>query len=318
MARCQDLGFRRRHGLHEVFLRPLQPSDAASLKRLHDEIFPVNYDDAFFDAAAHRKNGVLGWAACVLPHEAHRNCVETDGNSNDDVVVGFITVRELVGVDEIPSGDCVLLGMDKNMIHDVRICYILTLGVAAAYRQQGIASQLLNLLENYAYQNGCQAIYLHVIDYNDVAKNFYTNSGFEKVVTLHKFYHIATGRAKFPDVTEYDAAVFVKGTQRLVITDRNRDELSIPMDEAVPFPLDPFSRADMHQEADHVPHVTMSLSRLFAHWFENLNRLLKAPLRILQPKIASTEINGGRRRGSIVRSSNAWLRRLFSVSDHNL
>ena len=45
--------------------RPLQPSDFASLKAAHAEMFPIDYEDTFYDAAVHSREGIFSWAATL-------------------------------------------------------------------------------------------------------------------------------------------------------------------------------------------------------------------------------------------------------------
>ena len=70
--------------------------------------------------------------------------------------------------------------------------YINTLGVVEAYRRQGIASHLLDLVAKRALQNSIQSLSLHVYVNNSEAIKFYESYGFvkEKEIDLsaHSFF----------------------------------------------------------------------------------------------------------------------------------
>jgi ribosomal protein S18 acetylase RimI-like enzyme len=200
--------------IRHVRYRCLQPSDAAALKRLHDVIFPIDYDQQFFDCATHAK-GIIGWAAVLPAHHYQATFPdETTVFTGGEQLVGFITARDFVGQEQIPSADWQYLSLDhgvrSTMTSQAKATYILTLGVAKTFRQHGVAMALLRLLERHAQLEGCVAMYLHVINYNMAAMNFYTKAGFTKAITLRNFYHIGTGRALYPDVKDYDASLFFK------------------------------------------------------------------------------------------------------------
>lgn len=99
--------------LSNVTYRPLVPSDQKKLKRMHDELLPVDYNQDFFDRACSQSRGILGYAA-VLPA--------------DEELVGFVTVCDLAA-HEIATADRRLLGLSGDENDDVRVMYILTLGV---------------------------------------------------------------------------------------------------------------------------------------------------------------------------------------------
>lgn len=205
----------------EVIVRPFVPADATALKQLHNKIFPVNYDESFFECTTHHR-GVIGWCACLTqrfaPHEGH--IARSNGDqlvirSNMGEIIGFITAKEFEGRESIPPGDIQLLNVDERYVDTVRLCYVLTLGVAEEYRKKGIASRLLRMLEQHAIRRNCCMMYLHVIDYNEAAKKFYSNFGFECVTVVKDFYYINTGRALFPDKKDFDASVFKKSLSYL-------------------------------------------------------------------------------------------------------
>lgn len=56
---------------------------------------------------------------------------------------------------------------------------------------QGIATELLALVVAHARAQAAQAVYLHVITYNEAAMAFYHRNGFSEVSLLRNFYYIA-------------------------------------------------------------------------------------------------------------------------------
>ena len=59
--------------------------------------------------------------------------------------------------------------------------YISNLAVKDSYRRQGIARQLLTKCEQLAHSWGYDAIQLHVLEHNKLAKQLYLNSGYQIV-----------------------------------------------------------------------------------------------------------------------------------------
>jgi hypothetical protein len=78
------------------------------------------------------------------------------------------------------------------------------------YRQQGVATHMLRLIEDLAQQQGCLAVYLHVITYNVAAMEFYRKNGFEAAGELKEFYFIPSGRALVQGQESYNAYIFMK------------------------------------------------------------------------------------------------------------
>ena len=68
--------------------------------------------------------------------------------------------------------------------------YILTLGVAEGFRHLGIASRLVAFVVQHARDSLCRAVYLHVIDYNKAAIQFYRRNDFEELALIRRFYKI--------------------------------------------------------------------------------------------------------------------------------
>jgi ribosomal protein S18 acetylase RimI-like enzyme len=194
--------------------RKLAEPDVGALRVLHQHLFPIDYDANFYDGAV-KGDGILGFAA-VSPQTAENNGTLEDRFPDattvfvgNEQLVGFITAKEFK-IHELPPTDRQLLGFSDQHCEDETVVYILTLGVAESFRNQGIARSLLARVESHAAKSGCTALYLHVITYNDAAAKFYQKSGFTLVTELKDFYYIRTGRALYPHIPNYNAYVFKK------------------------------------------------------------------------------------------------------------
>merc|ERR1711865_130029 len=94
------------------------------------------------------------------------------------IITGLITANV---VDE---DDCDEKGMLPSFSFSQRkLAYILTLGVNAEHRQNGLGRQLLKALREYLETCvcTCQAIYLHCLRTNEPALLFYSRLLFEQV-----------------------------------------------------------------------------------------------------------------------------------------
>ena len=192
-----------------ISLRKLVPNDIGAMKFLHEALFPIDYGDDFYERAGDG-DGILGYAA-VLPQGDSLERYPDDQTvfvGNNEQLVGFITTRK-VAVKEI-STDRRLIGVEDSRYDNAALLYILTLGVAEAFRNQGIASKLLLHIERQAARLGCSAVYLHVIDYNAAAAKFYTKAGYACLAELQDFYFIKTGRAPDASRLNYNGYIYLK------------------------------------------------------------------------------------------------------------
>ncbi|KAJ4957868.1 hypothetical protein NE237_024979 [Protea cynaroides] len=159
-----------------IVLRRIQPSDLEVLERIHGELFPIRYESEFFHNVVNGRD-IIAWGAVDRSRP---------GSQNDELI-GFITAR-VVSARESEIGD--LLRYDSSSIEQVLV-YILTLGVVKAYRNHGIATELIQEVINYASSIlTCRGVYLHVIAYNDRAIRLYKTMSFKCVRRLQNFYYI--------------------------------------------------------------------------------------------------------------------------------
>lgn len=81
--------------------------------------------------------------------------------------------------------------MNYSLIYDrIEIDYIYTL---EDYRNQNIATKLIDYLVNIGIQNKCSNITLEVNNSNLTAISFYEKNGFKKVGIRKKYYHNEDG-----------------------------------------------------------------------------------------------------------------------------
>ncbi len=121
------------------------------------------------------------------------------GNS---AIVGVI-VAKLCSEMELDAEDKHILKVDSERAP--KYCYILTLGVSAPFRRQGIARSLISYLTaalaSSAYFT-CQAIFLHVLADNISAIRMYERFGFSHHALLPRYYTL-------PDQQQADACTYV-------------------------------------------------------------------------------------------------------------
>ncbi|KAJ8907873.1 hypothetical protein NDN08_007977 [Rhodosorus marinus] len=126
------------------------------LQRLNTALFPVKYNDKFYQEAIRAPDGFVRLAYFQT------------------ILVGAVMVR-----------------FESNANGSSRL-YIMTLGVLAPYRERGIGAQLLDhvfeLLASHPLCSNVSEIALHVHTENTEAIAFYKNRGFEVVELIEKYY----------------------------------------------------------------------------------------------------------------------------------
>uniref|UniRef100_UPI00358FF320 N-alpha-acetyltransferase 50 n=1 Tax=Myxine glutinosa TaxID=7769 RepID=UPI00358FF320 len=134
-----------------VELGEVTPHNIKQLKRLNQVIFPVSYNDKFY-------NDVL--EVGELARLAYFN----------DIVVGAVCCR-------------------VDMADGQKRLYIMTLGCLARYRRLGIGTKMLNHVLNICHKDGTfDNIFLHVQVSNESAMRFYHKFGFEVIETKAQYY----------------------------------------------------------------------------------------------------------------------------------
>ncbi|ETV66413.1 hypothetical protein H257_17189 [Aphanomyces astaci] len=147
-----------------IVLRRIEPRDVAQLQALHEDWFPIRYNESFYQHAGQGmwENGEPLFTQVAL--------------CNEDII-GAVTAQ-IQRCDDTE---------DKCLIHQSKdtsttLMYILTLGARQDYRRKGIASVLLTTCINEAKaDSSCRALYLHVKADNGQAIRFYEKNGFHRL-----------------------------------------------------------------------------------------------------------------------------------------
>ncbi|GBF94521.1 histone acetyltransferase-like [Raphidocelis subcapitata] len=183
----------------QVFVRPLAPEDLGCVKAAHNALFPIDYDDAFFNKAVRGLDRIFSWGAFAA----------SPGAPGGGELVGFVTAR-LVKLHECETHDRALMGLSSLVLDHDCVAYILTLGVLDGWRGRGLALRLIGLVGAHAAATRARAVFLHVISYNAAAIRLYSRAGFACAGRLPSFYVIQSGRQPDPSTPVYDAFLFVR------------------------------------------------------------------------------------------------------------
>uniref|UniRef100_A0A7S0S3M9 N-alpha-acetyltransferase 60 n=1 Tax=Chlamydomonas leiostraca TaxID=1034604 RepID=A0A7S0S3M9_9CHLO len=184
-----------------LYYRPLQPSDYEELKAIHGQLFPIAYEDIFYQKAVRSEDRVFSFAAVI---------------SGSEQLVGFVTAR-VVYLHECDPLDRHYMHLSGHALDGCTGVYILTLGVTTSWRKCGVASALLGLVHQYAAHAGCRAVFLHVIAYNEGAMRLYNRAAYQCVARLHNFYCLSVSRnaqptaltPPDPNQSHYDAYLYM-------------------------------------------------------------------------------------------------------------
>jgi len=212
--------------LSELRFRPLQVSDLDEMVALHTEWFPLAYDEAFYDKSVKGElftlaatytggpsqcGGSTSSSSCgVAAAEVER----AQDKGREEHLLGMITMstscdHHREDIAHVLSGDCETIcsrhrarkapcgcDQDESQCDQANsqgcLAYILTLGVADCFRRRGLARELLRQALTHLEINmpEVQAIYLHVVDYNDAAICLYQSMGFLRINQFPQFYFL--------------------------------------------------------------------------------------------------------------------------------
>lgn len=211
-----------------LFFREINQEDIPVLRRLHEEWFPIRYNDAFYNGAAHKRWAETGGALFTRVvttrltspsptdpehdqkleinisekrNESGRSRHISENAARDIRIIGAVTASlvsvtsieeyEVRKILELPAFVPATLHPPRLAEQDDLAMYILTLGTQQSYRRRGVASMLLSACIDNARQNPhCKAVYLHVKVDNIQAIHFYERNGFQNVKLLKNYYMI--------------------------------------------------------------------------------------------------------------------------------
>merc|ERR1711879_769325 len=94
---------------------------------------------------------------------------------------------------QIPSPEPRSQGLEEGQASSAGcLAYILTLGVVDGYRRKGLARELLRRSIEHVRRNMpfVQAVYLHVVTYNDAAIQLYESMKFLRIAHFQQFYQL--------------------------------------------------------------------------------------------------------------------------------
>jgi len=178
---------------NEVTLRQATPADIKSLARLWVATFPDKFGPILGDQA---ERVICDWLRLSKRHLQTTTVAEVNG-----VVTGYIILdtpsaphpdngRWLWQALQLHNGIfgalqsfILMVLININRRPDKNESYIEMLGVAPAWRGEGLAAQLLNHAETVARREGAVQLTLNVVNDNTVAINLYKKMGFEITLT---------------------------------------------------------------------------------------------------------------------------------------
>ncbi|GLE00989.1 hypothetical protein PINS_up009786 [Pythium insidiosum] len=174
--------------------------DIDAVRELHEQWFPIKYQQSFYDGAA---QGI--WRETGHPLFTRLAVQSSDAFDDDDdeelqrgftswprpqrrrsVILGAV-MASLMPLSSVEDPDLI----DKDASDVTHVMYILTLGCRSTMRRRGIASALLDECMREAQRvTGCGAVYLHVKSDNIKALQFYEKNGFVNLRYLEDYYLI--------------------------------------------------------------------------------------------------------------------------------
>ena len=184
--------------------RRIRPSDRQQIQELHEEWFPVSYQDEFYDALVEGSFRMSG------------NNEDTDESTalftllivledNEDTIVAAV-VGSWVPVHTLSEATRTVLlspllsqwnkyNRDDSQLkpQQLQFFYIMTLGCRREYRGRGLATQLLQACRNECRrrpERGCAGLYLHVWTENQVAVRMYEQWQFQRLQRIPDYYRI--------------------------------------------------------------------------------------------------------------------------------
>ncbi|KAJ1523021.1 hypothetical protein ONE63_002153 [Megalurothrips usitatus] len=162
--------------LSNLQLRFLCPADIQEVQALCSDWFPIVYP--------------YYWYEEITSNPRFYSLAAVYGG----VIVGLV-VAEIKSFSELNKEDEDILA--PTFGRDTLVAYLLSLGVSQSHRRNGIASVLLeNLVAHLtSSDNGCRALFLHVLTTNSPAIHFYQRHQF-KLHSFLPYYYFINGKSK--------------------------------------------------------------------------------------------------------------------------
>ncbi|KAL4146904.1 hypothetical protein PRNP1_010660 [Phytophthora ramorum] len=180
-----------------IYFRDLGSWDIPQVRRLHEQWFPIRYNQAFYDGAAQgmwmETGGPLFARLAVEMHPPTDLQAPPEEN-----ILGVVTASTLP-LSKVDDPDLI----SPDDWEHTHVMYILTLGTRSSVRRMGIASALLQeCIAQAGRQPQCGAVYLHVKADNLSARHFYEKNGFQNLRYLQDYYMI--------DGVRHDAFLYIR------------------------------------------------------------------------------------------------------------
>lgn len=204
----------------QLSFRALQPRDVEEVVALHTEWFPVCYDEGFYTKSVH---GEIFTLAAIHISERPTNGIHGGASSSsapaeplEENLLGIITMS--TSPEHHNDDDLTHLGFDvpafcgkaqsdgagtgdlENPHAPIAarppaagcVAYILTLGIVDGFRRRGLARELLERSIRHVddHMPHVQAVYLHVVTYNDAAIRLYESMNFLRIAHFKQFYFL--------------------------------------------------------------------------------------------------------------------------------
>ena len=173
-----------RINLNNIYFRKLNAKDIKELKDLHDEWFPMNYSDSFYQRVLKKNVIAVGCFVKSLP--------VPENPEEKEIIIGAILSKvrpndEVAGeISRERNRQTSFLRSWASWLRSLITCapvpgaYIMTLGVVDECRRLGIGTKLIDETIRVLNQEwkACQVLYLHVVTYNETAIRFYQRNQF--------------------------------------------------------------------------------------------------------------------------------------------
>jgi ribosomal protein S18 acetylase RimI-like enzyme len=189
---------------HEDFrFRRIHPADQAVIQALHEDWFPVRYQEDFYKELVHERMAHSGEPlfTCVAVTTRNEEVEEAENDwgltdidnepqqEQQDEVIAACVVGSFLRTTQLSGKMQSLLISDRQLYK--RMFYIMTLGTVDEYRQAGLGTTLIQrCMEQVEQDSSCGALYLHVITDNQAAIRFYEKLGFYRVTEISNYYSI--------------------------------------------------------------------------------------------------------------------------------
>ena len=194
----------------QIVYKPLTPNHVDEVKKLHEEWFPIKYEDKFFNDTIVTNMGPFFTVGAFYPKKISEN-------EYKDIILGLAIcqwsyvdnsffnstnkslVKEISDNLNYEEEARLFLSRDKYYY----CFYIMSLGVIDECRKLHIGTELMRIVLNTgANVPLCLGVYLHVISDNISGKKFYEKKGFVCANIIKDYYLIEDKR--------YSSEVYVR------------------------------------------------------------------------------------------------------------